>query len=191
MVTRIPRKRARGAVTNMGLAALKFNRNFLLISFLWLPLIAPLEGCYKPVKVKEETFDSNNQIEKPRKEEGESLDSNKQKEGPMIKNNQMKETNLTGEEARQALIDLVNKSNSKLLGSTLKSLEEYPIISVDPKNPNNIEIGKWHCNLFKKTFKIGFGGPQGGRINDGIFEFSKGKWQAKITFVSHITPGHD
>jgi hypothetical protein len=86
---------------------------------------------------------------------------------------------LKAEDARNALIELVGKTDDMVLQLSLPSLMAKEAVQVDT---NEIAIGRWHCDLARQTFIASVG--SGGHFAEyqGVFEQSSdGKWHAKIT----------
>jgi hypothetical protein len=86
---------------------------------------------------------------------------------------------LKAEAARQALIELVESSKDEPIKLSLPVLKNGKIVSV---GDSEITIGKWSCNLAKKTFVLSLASDAGLFEISGVFEQAKDqKWRAKIT----------
>jgi hypothetical protein len=102
---------------------------------------------------------------------------------PAFENKYEVSRRLTAEEARQALIDMVEKSDKFELRVSLEHLRIDPAVQ---RENGAVEIGTWRCYLETRTF-------DGGIITHEVFahfrgEFSvshDGQWRAQITEEQH------
>jgi hypothetical protein len=102
---------------------------------------------------------------------------------PGFENDPRASRQLTAEQARLALIDMVEKTDTFELKVSLEHLRADPAVQ---RENGMVEIGTWRCNLQTRTF-------DGGVTTNKVFahfqgEFSvtqEGKWRAEITDEQH------
>ena len=91
---------------------------------------------------------------------------------------------LTAEEARQALIEMVeNDERGSFLELLLPTLRTD---KVEIKDKGTATLGRWRCDLAKRTFHTSIRFPRATRHQfnqwSGVFtQSSDGKWKAKVT----------
>ena len=82
------------------------------------------------------------------------------------------------EEARQALIVLVERSNDEPVRMSPPGLKKSKAVSV---GGNQIALGEWRCDLAEKTFVLSLASDAGMFEVSGVFERSAGdKWRAVV-----------
>jgi hypothetical protein len=87
-------------------------------------------------------------------------------------------TVLSAEDARKALIEMVELSHEDVLEYGLPYLRTDEVVSV---SPSQIDIGRWHIDLGKRTFVLSLVSEAGLYEVSGVFEQDPdGKWSAKI-----------
>jgi len=86
---------------------------------------------------------------------------------------------LTAEEARRALIAMVERSDDAVLKSGLAKLRMHKSVAFSPRS---VHIGNWHCNLEEGTFVLSVENDKGFTEYEGTFEKpAGGRWRATVT----------
>ena len=91
---------------------------------------------------------------------------------------------LSAQEARAAIVTLVEHSDYEELKMSLPSLRKAEITQVNPP-PNTIQLGKWELNLKTHTFVVAVDAPPIFAEYHGVIERTPDKgWMASITDIT-------
>lgn len=89
----------------------------------------------------------------------------------------------SAEEARQALITMVENSDRQDLKMSLQNLRVDRVVQ---REDGSVEIGQWRCDLAARTFGVGVIAEPIFAEYTGTFSVEpSGKWQAEITGETH------
>ena len=90
---------------------------------------------------------------------------------------------MSGEEARAAIIAMVEHSNHEELKMSISFLRSADIAQ-NGADPSVVHIGKWRIDLKKRTFVVTVDAPPMFAEYQGVFENKPAKgWMARITDI--------
>jgi hypothetical protein len=89
----------------------------------------------------------------------------------------------SADEARQALISMVEKSDHQDLKMSLQNLRVDRVVERDD---GAVDIGRWRCNLASRRFVVTVvAGPIFAEYTGAFSVAPDGKWRAEITGEKH------
>lgn len=90
---------------------------------------------------------------------------------------------LTEEEAREALAQMLAQKHRLGKFETTWLIDEVQSFPARPSSDGEILLGRFSCNLAKRTFSTSFDHTWGITDWHGVFLHSDGVWTAKVTEV--------